>query len=55
MASEIDDDVPCLSAKTFAALHEFYREQEERELSAACNNLEENVFQEDWVKPQLFS
>lgn len=45
-----DDDVPQLSIQTFAALQEFYKEQEEREskLSQTNNNASTNI-QENWV------
>ncbi|KAJ0173451.1 hypothetical protein K1T71_010600 [Dendrolimus kikuchii] len=51
---EEDDDVPTLSAETFAALQEFYAEQEKRQeilnKLEADNKLKENIlFDENWV------
>lgn len=48
-----EDDVPQLTAETFAALQEFYKEEEEKQknLGLALENcLHNNVkFQENWV------
>lgn len=49
-----DDDVPSLSAETFAALQEFYTEQAKRqeilEKLEADDKLKENIlFDENWV------
>lgn len=49
-----DDDVPTLSADTFAALQEFYAEQEKRQeifdKLQAQDQLKENIlFDENWV------
>lgn len=51
---EDDDDVPSLSAETFAALQEFYAEQQKRQeiftKLEADDKLKENVlFDENWV------
>lgn len=50
-----EDDVPQLSAETFAALQEFYSEQQKRqEIFAKLeteNKLTENIlFDENWVR-----
>ncbi|KAH9642270.1 hypothetical protein HF086_009634 [Spodoptera exigua] len=50
-----DDDVPALSAETFAALQEFYAEQQKRQeildKLEADNKLKENIlFDENWVR-----
>lgn len=55
---EDDDDVPHLSAETFAALQEFYTEQQKREeilnKLEADDQLKENVlFDENWVIKQV--
>lgn len=52
---EADDDIPTLSAETFAALQEFYMEQEKRQeifnKLEADNKLKENIiFDENWVR-----
>lgn len=49
-----DDDVPALSAETFAALQEFYAEQQKRqeilEKLESQKQLNENIlFDENWV------
>lgn len=49
-----DDDVPSLSAETFAALQEFYSEQQKRQeilnKLEADDKLKENIlFDENWV------
>lgn len=49
-----DDDVPTLSAETFAALQEFYMEQQKRqeilEKLESKQQLNENIlFEENWV------
>lgn len=49
-----DDDIPTLSADTFAALQEFYAEQEKRQdifdKLRAQDQLKENIlFDENWV------
>ena len=51
---EEDDDVPTLSAETFAALQEFYMEQQKRqeilEKLESKQQLNENIlFEENWV------
>ena len=52
-----DDDVPQLSAETFAALQEFYQEEEHREVlktqdsSVVCDM---NSFNEDWNLSQFW-
>lgn len=53
-AMEEDDDVPALSAETFAALQEFYAEQQKRqeilEKLESQQQLNENIiFEENWV------
>lgn len=50
-----DDDVPTLSAETFAALQEFYSEQQKRQeiftKLQENDKLKENVlFDENWVR-----
>lgn len=52
---EEEDDVPALSAETFAALQEFYTEQAKRqeilEKLEADDKLKENIlFDENWVR-----
>lgn len=52
---DADDDVPALSAETFAALQEFYAEQQKRQeildKLEADNKLKENIlFDENWVR-----
>lgn len=37
-----NDDVPQLSAETFAALQEFYREQDEKRVEDINGDVEEN-------------
>lgn len=54
MSGESDDDVPQLSASTFAALQQFYNEQEQREtkekqLHQALLQGDHTSFKEDWV------
>lgn len=50
MISENEDDVPCLSAETFAILQEFYKEQEEREaVQLVSETGDKFLFNEDWV------
>lgn len=51
-----DNDVPQLSAETFAALQEFYKEQEQREILLNNTNkvLHNNDFQENWVSYLIF-
>ncbi|XP_056648573.1 EEF1A lysine methyltransferase 1 isoform X1 [Diorhabda sublineata] len=49
-----DDDVPQLSAETFAALQEFYKEQEERENTSNITDIEIVSFQEDWQLSQFW-
>lgn len=47
-----DDDVPQLSAETFSALQEFYKEEEEKQkkLKVAIENLNDELhFDENWV------
>ncbi|CAK1583953.1 unnamed protein product [Parnassius mnemosyne] len=56
---EDDEDVPTLSAETFAALQEFYAEQQKRQeiLSKleADNKLNENIiFEENWQLSQFW-
>lgn len=48
----MEEDLPQLSAETFLALQEFYREQEEKELSKNSLNIVNNKmnFDEDWVR-----
>ncbi|KAI4469820.1 hypothetical protein MML48_1g08749 [Holotrichia oblita] len=52
----IDDDIPQLSAETFAALQEFYKEQEENEASSSTtkNSALNNVFEENWQLSQFW-
>lgn len=46
-----DEDACRLSAETFAALQEFYKEQEIREHNLLAEGKENNsTFAEDWVK-----
>lgn len=50
-----DEDVPTLSAETFAALQEFYAEQDKRQeilnkLEADKKLTENIIFEENWVK-----
>lgn len=47
-----EEDFPQLSAETFAALTEFYKEQEDREqeLQIAGKRNEGSHFEENWVK-----
>lgn len=51
--SEVDDDVPQLSAETFAALQEFYKEQAQKEekLKLGLTQSSEDAIpiDEDWV------
>ncbi|XP_030751001.1 EEF1A lysine methyltransferase 1 isoform X2 [Sitophilus oryzae] len=51
--NENDDDLPQLSANTFAALEEFYREQEERETKQKNFEADSSngniIFDEDWL------
>lgn len=53
MSVSEDDDLPQLSSETFAILHQFYKEQEEREkrlelvASQAING--DIAIHEDWV------
>ncbi len=62
MDDDHDDDVPALSASTFAALQEFYSEQETREASritaaAAGESLHEDSgdhVEEDWQLSQFW-
>ncbi|CAH0690385.1 unnamed protein product [Spodoptera exigua] len=54
-----DDDVPALSAETFAALQEFYAEQQKRQeildKLEADNKLKENIlFDENWQLSQFW-
>lgn len=56
---ENDDGIPTLSAETFAALQEFYMEQEKRQeifdKLEADNKLKENIiFDENWVSLRFF-
>ena len=59
MNEEIDDDdIPQLSAETFAALKEFYKEEDDRE-ALKCegkNNVscDMNIFSEDWNLSQFW-
>ena len=56
-----DDDIPQLSAETFAALKEFYKEEDDREVLkseaggknhvASCDM---NIFSEDWNLSQFW-
>ncbi|KAK9720851.1 putative N6-adenine methyltransferase [Popillia japonica] len=55
----IDDDVPQLSTETFAALQEFYKEQEQNEASSSTANSTisstvNNAFQENWQLSQFW-
>ncbi|XP_050295807.1 EEF1A lysine methyltransferase 1 [Anthonomus grandis grandis] len=56
--SNEEDDLPQLSASTFAALQEFYKEQEEREaLQSNIQEIVQNgnvVFDEDWQLSQFW-
>lgn len=58
MSMEDEEDVPQLSASTFAALQEFYQEQEAREIrETSANELAQNgniVFNEDWQLSQFW-
>ncbi|XP_066250017.1 EEF1A lysine methyltransferase 1 [Euwallacea similis] len=55
MSADEDSDVPQLSAATFAALQEFYQEQEERELKEKqIHDIHEGVFDEDWQLSQFW-
>lgn len=51
--SDSDDDLPQLSAETFAALQEFYNEEENKmknKLPTTCDlNNKELKFEENWV------
>ena len=51
-----DDDVPQLSAETFAALQEFYQEEENREAIKAQDNVvcDMDAFTEDWNLSQFW-
>lgn len=54
MSCESEEDVPQLSASTFAALQQFYDEQEQREtkerqLHQALLKGDHTSFNEDWV------
>lgn len=51
MSLDDDDDLPQLSSSTFAALQEFYKEQEEREIKQNDCKLTSTdlTFEEDWV------
>ncbi|KAF9416174.1 hypothetical protein HW555_006426 [Spodoptera exigua] len=56
---DADDDVPALSAETFAALQEFYAEQQKRQeildKLEADNKLKENIlFDENWQLSQFW-
>lgn len=54
-SGENDEDVPQLSAETFAALQEFYKEQEGRENTIAnISNVDTVSFQEDWQLSQFW-
>lgn len=46
---EDNDDVPQLTAETFAALQEFYKEEEKKQ-----KNQDSVKFQENWVKQQFY-
>lgn len=53
-SQDSDDDIPQLSSETFAALQEFYKEQENREekLKNILNSTQKNdnlTFDENWV------
>lgn len=59
MSGESDEDVPQLSASTFAALQQFYDEQEQREtkerqLHQSLLKGDHTSFNEDWVKPSNY-
>lgn len=51
--SNSDDDIPALSAETFMALQEFYKEQEIKEsklkLAVASSDIKDIHIEEDWV------
>lgn len=51
MSDSEDDDIPQLSADTFNALQEFYKEQEERENRKFDNSFQfnEEPLEENWV------
>lgn len=52
---EEDDDLPQLSAETFAALQEFYNEQEQKELvKQSSETVDPDInFEENWVRTLL--
>ncbi|XP_019875231.1 EEF1A lysine methyltransferase 1 isoform X2 [Aethina tumida] len=56
--SNSDDDIPALSAETFMALQEFYKEQEIKEsklkLAVASNDIKEIHIEEDWQLSQFW-
>ncbi|KAG5889426.1 hypothetical protein JTB14_032760 [Gonioctena quinquepunctata] len=54
MSLEGNDDIPQLSAETFAALQEFYKEQEEREAKMTIVIDDQNTFEEDWQLSQFW-
>lgn len=49
MSDGDDDDLPQLSAATFNALQEFYKEQEEREINKANISVQDGPIEENWV------
>ena len=56
-----DDDIPQLSAETFAALKEFYKEEDDREVlkseAGGKNHVfscDMNIFSEDWNLSQFW-
>ncbi|RZC38130.1 N(6)-adenine-specific DNA methyltransferase 2 [Asbolus verrucosus] len=52
--TESDDDVPQLSANTFLALQEFYKEQEERDKRLLLSPNESITLDEDWQLSQFW-
>ncbi|CAG9818493.1 unnamed protein product [Phaedon cochleariae] len=54
-SASVEDDVPQLSAETFAALQEFYKEQEERDKECNAGIVNKSaIFEEDWQLSQFW-